>query len=189
MLNLLVSCFLLLLFVFSLPSLLQKLFLGNVWEISIKILIRAKMISSRLQRFVFHGDATLELRCYLWDLGRAGPRTLSTHYMGEGTSIPGRLGPGPTPRCCCLYPLGLLNHQSCISEVAHSSIRGSHLPGSVTSTRMDVFSSLSDPEGRSRRDRNYRCKGVDASYLYFCPACMVRPWLHWRCVLDITSHL
>lgn len=66
MLNLLVSCFLLLLFVFSLPSLLQKLFLGNVWEISIKILIRAKMISSRLQRFVFHGDATLELRCYLW---------------------------------------------------------------------------------------------------------------------------
>ena len=65
MLNLLVSCFLLLLFVFSLPSLLQKLFLGNQREISIKILIRAKMISSRLQRFVFHGDATLELRCYL----------------------------------------------------------------------------------------------------------------------------
>ena len=92
------------------------------------------------------------------DLGRAGPRMLSTHYMGEGASIPGRLGPGLRPRCCCLYPLGLLSHQSCILEVARSSIHGSHLLGAVTSTRMDVFSSLSDPEGSSRRDRNYHCK-------------------------------
>lgn len=53
MLNLLVSCFFLscCLF-FSLPP-LQKLFLVTFGEISIKILIRANMISSRLQRFCF----------------------------------------------------------------------------------------------------------------------------------------